>query len=58
MYMALELEEGNHHIELRYETPMLRTGAWLTMFGVLMLAVIVAVRIFTRLFFDSKKVMG
>lgn len=33
MYMALELDEGDHQIELRYCTPYLKAGAGLTFLG-------------------------
>lgn len=33
MYMALTLEKGEHEIELRYQTPGLITGFWISMLG-------------------------
>lgn len=41
MYMALPLTEGQHSIELRYQTPGLKAGVMGTGVGVLMLAGIV-----------------
>ena len=32
-FMAVKLPEGTHQVELRYETPNLRTGAILSLFG-------------------------
>ncbi len=40
MYMGLELDKGDHDIELRYETPYLRKGACLTVVGIIMFFVI------------------
>lgn len=37
MYMGLMLEEGDHVIELRYETPYIRTGGRLSIIGILLL---------------------
>ena len=38
MYMGLLLEEGEHQVELRYETPGLRAGAWISLGSALVLA--------------------
>lgn len=35
MYMGLRLDAGAHEIELRYETPGLRPGAWISLAGFL-----------------------
>ncbi len=40
MYMGLELDKGSHDIELRYETPYLRKGAYMSCFGILLFFVI------------------
>ncbi len=37
MYMALELDEGDHEIELRYTVPTIKIGAIVTIFGLLLL---------------------
>lgn len=34
MYLGLLLDPGNHEIELRYETPGLRIGAWISLVSV------------------------
>ena len=36
MYLGLVLEPGTHTIELRYETPGLRAGAWISLASVLL----------------------
>lgn len=48
MYMALELAAGDHEIELRYETPYLRTGAFMSLAGIAMAAVLMGIRIFIK----------
>ena len=40
MYMAIPVRAGNHSIELKYETPLLKTGALMGIFGIIMLFVI------------------
>ena len=35
MYMGLRLDAGAHRVELRYETPGLRVGAWISLAGAL-----------------------
>ena len=37
MYMALEISEGDHEIELRYTVPTIKIGAIFTIFGLLLL---------------------
>ena len=37
MYMALEIPEGDHEIELRYTVPTIKIGAIVTIFGLLLL---------------------
>lgn len=44
-FMAIELPEGTHQVELRYETPNLRTGALLSLIG---LAVVVGLVIVSK----------
>ena len=40
MYMAVPVVKGTHNIELKYETPFLKTGALMGIFGIIMLFVI------------------
>ena len=40
MYMAIPVRAGKHNIELRYETPLLKTGVIMGIFGIIMLFVI------------------
>ena len=40
MYMAVPMVKGSHNIELKYETPFLKTGALMGIFGIIMLFVI------------------
>ncbi len=40
MYMAVPVANGIHSIELRYETPLLRTGAYLTLIGIILFFVL------------------
>ncbi|MCM1234070.1 MAG: YfhO family protein [Ruminococcus flavefaciens] len=42
--MALALDAGEHTIELRYETPMLKAGAAVSAFGFLLFAALVFIR--------------
>ena len=37
MYMALELEKGTHEIILRYQTPYLRLGVFISCMGIMLL---------------------
>lgn len=30
MYLAVPLSEGEHNIELRYETPLMKVGKWIS----------------------------
>ncbi len=41
MYMAVPVEKGSHSILLQYETPFLRTGACLTLAGILLFIVVI-----------------
>ena len=41
MYMAVELEEGHHTIQLIYCTPYIKTGAVLTLAGLLLYFILV-----------------
>lgn len=50
MYMALELESGEHQIELKYTTPYLKTGIVLMILGILCVAGLVV--------FDNKRKTG
>ena len=54
MYMAVELTKGDHEIELRYETPALKPGAYMTLAGIIMLAVI----LIAGKFFNKDKSRG
>lgn len=36
MYMALELQEGDSHVEFRYVTPYLREGIYISLFSVIL----------------------
>lgn len=36
MYMGLRLDAGSHQVELRYETPGLRAGAWISLCGAIL----------------------
>ncbi len=47
-YMGLLLEPGEHEIELRYDTPYLRAGVYITAVGTAVFAVTVAVTEFSR----------
>lgn len=38
MYMALELDSGSHNIVLKYHTPLLKTGAWISVISALLYA--------------------
>ncbi len=38
MYMALELDAGSHNIVLKYHTPLLSTGAWISVISALLYA--------------------
>ena len=41
--MGVELDGGRHEVELRYETPGLKTGAMLSLVGLVMLGAVVVV---------------
>lgn len=55
MYMALELEQGEHQIELKYETPYLKAGFLLMIMGVLC---VVGLIVFYRKQAQSKERKG
>lgn len=42
-FMGVELDGGRHEVELRYETPGLKTGAMLSLVGLVMLGTVVVV---------------
>lgn len=42
MYMGIALKSGTHEIELQYETPGLRAGAWISLTGILLAALLYA----------------
>lgn len=42
-FMAVQLSEGTHHVELHYETPNLKTGAVLSLIGIIIAIGIVLV---------------
>lgn len=39
MYMGISLDAGEHYVELRYETPGLRAGMWISLAGLAVLAI-------------------
>ncbi len=40
MYMALDLDTGNHTVKLTYSTPLLWEGGWISVFCILLFAVL------------------
>ena len=48
MYMALELAKGEHDIELKYETPMIRMGSMMSLTGLCLLIVLAIADFYRR----------
>ncbi len=48
MYMAVNIEEGSHKIDLYYATPYIKEGAILSVIGIIILSIIIGYRVLNK----------